>query len=188
LDDLNRRRIGDLKKGKSLVVVADGAAEFVQFSLRLYMSPGVSPLCLALQDGAGFDINLLLLAAWAAKLGYSIDAELWKELEHAVAPIRDRAVIPLRSVRRQVTRDPKLPEDLRAPIKRMMLYAEVRAEQAEERVLHDRMSLLAKRAEPGEPLLRANLAALAVPATELEQFATLVMKTGLLEEESCRHA
>lgn len=158
------------------------AAAFVQFCLRLYSHPGMSSVCLDLQNAAGLNVNCLLLAAWAARLGYSIDNALWSDLLRHTAPIREHAVAPIRALRRQISKETKLREDLRAPIKRLLLYAEVRAEQAEEYELHNRMAGLAGHGMPGSGLLRDNLAALAPVSPELERFVRLAVESGLLDE------
>jgi len=145
-------------------------------------------MCLALQDRAGLNVNCLLLAAWSARLGYSIDRELWSELQRHCAPIREAAIEPIRAVRRRISKEPKLKEELRGPLKRLLLYAELRAEQAEERALHDRMVSRAAKAEPGPALLRANLASYAPDNAALEQFATLVIESELLEQAPCLNA
>ena len=166
----------------------DDAAAFVQFSLRLFSHRGVAPLCISLQDHHGLNVNFLLLAAWAARLGYSIDAALWQELRTLTDPIRTSAVEPIRAVRRQISRAPRLPEDLRAPLKRLLVYAEVRAEQAEERALHQRMVSRAPRHQPGPALLAANLESYAGALPELARFATLVVESRLLEQTHCHSA
>ena len=44
------------------------------FSLRVYRAPGVSDWCLALQDGHGADVNILLWAAWLGAAGLLLTA------------------------------------------------------------------------------------------------------------------
>ncbi|HEY3443947.1 MAG TPA: TIGR02444 family protein [Paludibaculum sp.] len=163
-------------------------AYFLQFAMRVYALPGMKDTCLALQNQARLNVNCLLLAAWAAHLGYEIETALWADLQSHTAPIREAAVQPIRALRRQISRNEKLREDLRAPIKRLLLYAELRAEQAEERALHDRMRALAAPAPPGPALLLRNLAAYTGPSPELTRFATLVIESQLLEVPTCPSA
>ena len=160
-------------------------AYFLQFAMRVYALPGMKNACLALQEQFRLNVNCLLLAAWAAHLGYEIDAALWTGLQSHTAPIREAAVQPIRALRRQISRNEKLRDDLRAPIKRLLLYAELRAEQAEERALHDRMRALATPAPPGSSLFLRNLAAYCEPSSALTQFATLVIESQLLEVSTC---
>jgi uncharacterized protein (TIGR02444 family) len=158
------------------------AEDFLQFAMRLYGRPGVKPVCLALQDEEGLNVNCLLAAAWAAALGFAVSEEGWRALEHATEALRVRALDPVRAVRKQIGREPKISEQIRGPVKRLLLYAELRIEQAEERVLHDRLPSVSSPAEPGGALLRANLAAYAGARERLERFARLVEGSGLLEE------
>ncbi|WP_321471846.1 TIGR02444 family protein [uncultured Paludibaculum sp.] len=158
------------------------AAAFLQFCVRLYSQDGMRAVCLDLQNSLGLNVNCLLLSAWAARLGYAISAELWRDLQHHIAPIRESAVLPIRALRRQISKEPKLREDLRAPIKRLLLYAELRAEQAEEHALHNRMAGLATRATAGQGLLRRNLETLTKLEPRLEEFLRITIDSGLLDE------
>lgn len=160
-------------------------ADFLQFCMRLYAAPGVREACLRLQDEQGLNVNCLLLAAWGAALGYRIDAGLWTFMAVKTAPIREKAVAPIRAVRRAISAEASLDDELRRPLKRLLLYAEVRAEQAEERALHRLMVRSAPRGEPGERLLRANLSAYAPPSAALEGFATLVVDSHFMDLLPC---
>lgn len=160
-------------------------ADFIQFCLRLYAVPGLREACLRLQDEHSLNVNCLLLAAWGAALGYALSAENWASMSARTAAIREKAVAPIRAARRAISREPSLDDDLKQPLKRLLLYAEVRAEQAEERALHRLMVRCASRAEAGEPLLRANLAAYAPLSIELERFATLVVNARFMDLLPC---
>ncbi len=160
-------------------------ADFIQFCMRLYAAPGVRECCLGLQDEHGLNVNCLLLAAWAAALGYAIDGKQWTSMTARTAPIREKAVAPIRSARRAISSEPALEDDLKRPLKRLLLYAEIRAEQAEERALHRLMLRTASRSQPGEELLRLNLGAYAEPSMELERFATLVVDSQFMDLVPC---
>ena len=45
---------------------------FWRFSLNFYRQPGVSDACIALQDGCGIDVNLLLFLFWLASDGQMV--------------------------------------------------------------------------------------------------------------------
>lgn len=165
----------------------EDAAHFVQFALRLYSREGMAKVCLRLQDECGLNVNCLLLAAWAARQGFAVDTDLWAELLKHTAPIREAAVQPIRRLRRQISKEAKLKEELRGPLKRLLLYAEVRAEQAEERALHERLSFRGQPAEPGEALLRENLRRYAGEHPLVERFAALVLESELLNEPGPKH-
>jgi uncharacterized protein (TIGR02444 family) len=158
----------------------EDAAQFVQFALRLYSRPGVAPVCLRLQEECGLNVNCLLLAAWAARQGLAVDETLWEELQRQTAAIRESAVQPIRRLRKQISKDVKLKEELRAPLKRLLLYAEVRAEQAEERVLHERMVDLGRPAVAGAELLAENLHTYAGEHPLVDRFAELAMESKLI--------
>jgi uncharacterized protein (TIGR02444 family) len=111
--------------------VADFPDEpFWDFSLRVYVSPGVAPACLALQERHGLDVNLLLLCCW---LGHCrADAPTRADIARmvdAVAAWHQEVVRPLRFARRWLksptpTVDPDLAADLRNAVKRLELDAE----------------------------------------------------------------
>lgn len=76
------------------------AAGFWAFSLSLYDRPGAAEACLALQDGFGADVNLLLLGFWRARRGYlGWAASELDRVEAAVAPV-NAVLQPLRTARR----------------------------------------------------------------------------------------
>lgn len=142
--------------------------DFWAFSLRLYATPGVAPACLALQDRAGADVNLVLFAFWAASRGQRLDPAQLAGVDAAVRPWREGVVRPLRAARRALKAlgGTEATERLRDQVKRAELEAEQQQQAAMEGLL--------PRAEPvpGEGLAAANLTAyaeaagLALPAAE----------------------
>jgi uncharacterized protein (TIGR02444 family) len=73
------------------------------FALALYARPGVAPACLRLQDELGVDVNVLLIALFAAaERGIAVGGEEVAALDAAIARWRERVVAPLRSVRRDL--------------------------------------------------------------------------------------
>jgi uncharacterized protein (TIGR02444 family) len=152
-------------------------ADFIQFCLRLYSSPGVRPACLALQDRRGLDVNCLLLAVWAARAGLRLSSSAWRHLQAIASPIREGAVEPIRRLRRAISANESLAQELRAPLKRLLLYAELRAEQAEERQLFDAARRLATPAPYTPRLLEENLEAYCGRPPELDSFLTAVRAT-----------
>ena len=102
---------------------------FWQFSLKYYALPDVGPACIALQDEAGVDVNVLLFLFWNASLGRALDIDDVKALDAAIGIWRDTAVIPLRSVRRALKSGPSIAapevtETFRTRIKQVELEAE----------------------------------------------------------------
>lgn len=100
------------------------ASAFWGFAVALYARPGVAELCLDLQDGAGRDVNLLLLCLWAGDiLGMALDDWDLTDLAAAVAGWNDAAIHPLRRLRRALKGEPAV-ETLRAKIGAAELEAE----------------------------------------------------------------
>lgn len=133
-------------------------AGFIQFCAALFDRPGVARMCLDLQDRRGWNVNCLLLSAWAARLGYALTSEFWAEARAAIRTLDDEAVKPVREIRRRISRNPRFNEELKGGMKRLLWYAELRAEQAVESALHRTMSSRARR---GPSELTSNLAAYA---------------------------
>lgn len=73
---------------------------FWGYSLRLYASGEVATLCLALQDGWGLDVNLLLYCLWHGEAGRSLSEESVVSASRACAAWRREVVQPLRGARR----------------------------------------------------------------------------------------
>src|SRR5438874_13750222 len=81
---------------------------FWRFSLRFYREPAVADACIALQEQAGIDVNLLLFLLWHATRKRTLSKTEVENFEAAVAPWRDATVIPLRGVRRALKSPPEL--------------------------------------------------------------------------------
>lgn len=77
-----------------------GSGAFWAYSLHIYAQHGVSEACLALQDGAGADVNIALFALWAASLGQRLLPADFHAIEVRVQPWRTQVIHPLRAARR----------------------------------------------------------------------------------------
>jgi uncharacterized protein (TIGR02444 family) len=102
---------------------------FWRFSLQFYRLPKVADACIALQEEASVDVNLLLFLLWQARQRRRLSIIDVTLLETQVAPWRDLTVIPLRSVRRALRSPPALldaatAETFRNRIKAVELEAE----------------------------------------------------------------
>ena len=102
---------------------------FWRFSLRFYRQPGVADACIALQEGSGVDVNLLLYLLWQATQRRAFAAADVASLESQIGPWREATVIPLRGVRRALKVPPALvaagtAEAFRTRIKAVELEAE----------------------------------------------------------------
>jgi uncharacterized protein (TIGR02444 family) len=77
--------------------------ELWSFSLAFYQRSGVAAALIALQDGGGADINLILFAIWLGLTGRGrLDDVGADAAEHAVCAIRVDVVEPLRALRRRL--------------------------------------------------------------------------------------
>ncbi len=75
---------------------------FWRFSLRFYRQPGVAEACIALQDGCGVDVNVLLFFLWLATARRCASVAVAREVCATAAPWRDDVVAPLRAIRRRL--------------------------------------------------------------------------------------
>jgi uncharacterized protein (TIGR02444 family) len=102
---------------------------FWQFSIKFYAVPGVAEACIALQDHAQVDVNILFYLLWNATQGRAFNAADITEIEHRIGPWREMAVIPIRNIRRALKAPPpamapEAAESLRSRIKAVELEAE----------------------------------------------------------------
>lgn len=70
------------------------------YSCAVYRDASVASLCLALQDEAGVDINVLLYGAWLGSHTKPLAAEHLEGLEARIVAWRQDIVWPLRRLRR----------------------------------------------------------------------------------------
>lgn len=102
---------------------------FWQFSIKFYAVPGVAPACIALQEEAGVDVNLLFFLLWNATFGRTLTKSDVEELDRTIGAWRNTAVIPLRELRRKLKSSPTIlapdaAEAFRNRIKQVELEAE----------------------------------------------------------------
>ena len=75
---------------------------FWRFSLNFYRQTGVSDACIALQDGCGIDVNLLLFLFWLASESRQLSPDDVKKLDDQVRSWRELTIIPIRDTRRKL--------------------------------------------------------------------------------------
>lgn len=102
---------------------------FWRFSVTFYAVSGVAPACIALQDEAGVDVNLLFFLLWNATEKRAFTRADVDDLERRIGAWRDMAVIPIRNVRRALKSPPPVvgadvAEGFRTRIKAVELEAE----------------------------------------------------------------
>jgi uncharacterized protein (TIGR02444 family) len=111
---------------------------FWRFSLRFYRQPGVADACIALQEGAAVDVNLLLFLLWQATLSRAFSEKDVAAVESKIAAWRDATVIPLRAVRRALKAPPALVESGRAEAFRTRIKAvELEAERLQQEAMYE---------------------------------------------------
>jgi len=81
------------------------AFPFWRFSVRLFRFAGVADACIALQDGCGTDVNLLLYCGWLGARGRRLDRRAMRSALTAVGRWQADVVTPLRGARRAIRKD-----------------------------------------------------------------------------------
>jgi uncharacterized protein (TIGR02444 family) len=165
------------------------SSPFWRFSLRFYREPGVADACIALQEEAGVDVNLLLFLLWHAMQAHALTCDEVASLEARIGPWREMTVVPLRKVRRALKSPPALVEGGTAEAFRTKIKAvELEAERLQQEAMYDLVHnhLLGRRAASPEAAASGNVAAYAAngskpfpkPAVEtlLAAFARLERK------------
>jgi uncharacterized protein (TIGR02444 family) len=111
---------------------------FWRFSLRFYRQSEVADACIALQEQAGVDVNLLLFLLWHATLGRELSSTEVAKLEERVGLWREATVIPLRSVRRALKSPPDLVPGATAELFRTKIKAvELEAERLQQEAMYE---------------------------------------------------
>jgi len=102
-----------------------------RFVLPFYGSAGVSPACLVLQDQIGVDVNILLVAAYAAaERGVVLDRADIAAADGLVRGWRSEIVEPLRRVRNRMKTGPTpAPSAATEPLRNKIKAAELDGEQ-----------------------------------------------------------
>ncbi len=106
---------------------------FWNFSLAFYAVPGVEESCLALQDRHGADVNLVLLALWAASRGFLFDTETIAAAERIARPWRETVTEPIRAARRALKEPPAgFDGEAAAALRRRLQALEIEAERLQQ--------------------------------------------------------
>src|SRR5262245_60669240 len=92
------------------MVDSSSDSPFWRFSLRFYRQPEVAAACIALQDEAGVDVNLLLFLLWNATYSRTLSAVDIGDLDRRIGAWRTAAVVPLRELRRALKVPPPVIE------------------------------------------------------------------------------
>jgi uncharacterized protein (TIGR02444 family) len=135
---------------------------FWRFSLNFYRQPNVADACIALQEDAGVDVNLLLLLLWQSTQKRALSTTDVSDLERRIGAWRNMAVVPLRNVRRALKSPPALVESTLAEAFRNRIKAvELEAERLQQEAMYElaRTSVLGTDAASAEQAARHNVAA-----------------------------
>ncbi len=138
------------------------SSPFWHFSLRFYRQPEVADACIALQEQAGVDVNLLLFLLWQATLRRELSQTEVGELEERVGAWRDMTVVPLRTVRRALKSPPALVAAPTAELFRTRIKAaELEAERLQQEAMYElaRVEPRGREAQSTAQAARANVAA-----------------------------
>jgi uncharacterized protein (TIGR02444 family) len=159
---------------------------FWRFSLGFYRQPGVADACIALQDGFGVDVNILLFLLWLATARRRVDLAVAQEVCAKAAAWRGDVVVPLRTLRRRLKDGSTLVERGAVELFRTRIKA---MELESERLQQEAMFALAARlvtenAATTEAAARANIAAYQhALARTFPAEAVRVLLTALLADE-----
>jgi uncharacterized protein (TIGR02444 family) len=134
---------------------------FWRFSLRFYRQPGVADACIALQDGCGVDVNILLFFLWLATAKRSVPAATAQAVCAQAGAWHDDVVVPLRTLRRRLKEGSSLVEHNTAELFRTKIKAvELESERLQQEALFGLAAGLATEDVPTiEAAARANVAA-----------------------------
>ena len=132
-----------------------------RFSIGFYRQPGVADACIALQDGCGVDVNILLFFLWLATARRSVAPAAAQAVCAKVGPWRDDVVVPLRTLRRKLKDGSSLVEHNTAELFRTKIKAvELESERLQQEAIFALADGLATETMPTvEVAARANVAA-----------------------------
>lgn len=130
------------------------------FALAIYARPGVAEACLTLQNEAGVDVMLLLMATFAAVRHRNLLTVIEIEaLDKACRPWHEQIVGRLRAIRTELKTGPKpAPGEATEPFRAKIKALELEAEKLENRILAECLPLKPPgQAKVGPEQLRAVL-------------------------------
>lgn len=109
---------------------------FWSFSIDRYMRPGVSALCLNLQERHQLDVNILLFALWLADQDEKVDHDTFVRLIQAAEKFHTSVVKPLRHTRQLLKLTTYgLPVDQAEAFRTTIKTRELAAEKLEQQLL-----------------------------------------------------
>ena len=139
---------------------------FWRFSLAFYRQAGVADACIALQEQAGVDVNLLLFLLWHAARRRTFTSSEIAAVEERIGTWREMTVVPLRAVRRALKSPPALVASAEAEAFRNRIKA---VELEAERLQQEAMYALAT----GAPLGRESPSSAEAARNSVAAYATM---------------
>src|SRR5262249_28316776 len=127
-----------------------------------YRQPAVADACIALQEEAGIDVNILLFLLWHALRRRALSPAEIEGLEDVIGPWREATVVPLRAMRRALKTPHALVEPATAEVFRTRIKAtDLEAERLQQEAMYElaRASPLGRDEPSSAEAARANLAA-----------------------------
>lgn len=122
---------------------------FWRFSVKFYAVPGVADACIALQDQAKVDVNILFFLLWNATEKRALNAENVAEVERTIGGWREMAVVPIRNVRRALKSPPPvMAPDVAEGFRTRIKAVELEAERLQQEALYE----LAQSGRLGQPV------------------------------------
>jgi uncharacterized protein (TIGR02444 family) len=123
------------------------------FALTIYARPGVADACLALQNEAGVDVMLLLMATFAAvKRRILLTPDEIKAMDEACRPWREQVVWRLRAIRSELKTGPRpAPTSKTEPFRSKIKALELEAERLENQLLAECLPLKQREKEIVKP-------------------------------------
>lgn len=146
---------------------------FWRFSLAFYPHPGVEQACLALQDGWGADVNLLLFCCWAGiEEGRPLEAARIERAMAAVGEWQTQIAAPLRGVRRAMKlRREGVPASAAEDLRRRLMALELDAEYLAQTLIAASVPLKGAAGGDVREAVRANL-------------SSYLARAGIVEDEA----
>lgn len=129
------------------------AAESWAFALAVYAGPGVAEACLTLQNEAGVDVMLLMMAAFAAvKHRILLTPGEIRALDTSCRPWREQIVRRLRAIRTELKTGPApAPSGATEQFRTQVKALELQAEKIQNQLLAECLPLRQTQKEPVRP-------------------------------------
>ncbi|PUA28367.1 MAG: TIGR02444 family protein [Cellvibrio sp. 79] len=117
------------------------------FSVHYYARPGVSPLCLRLQDEHGVNVNVLLWALWLGYRGIRLEPVQLAQALRMTHSWDQHYVLPLRQLRRRMKVEFDVTDASIEAVRTQIKQAELLAEKYLQQILETQISISVARTQ-----------------------------------------